>query len=150
MEDVFWERVQASTSWAGQVPRHIIRTLALKLTQAAWAHHKNPKSDITGEPDGYCKLAIAALRFANDIFVYEDFLWEDEGDPARLNFQEFRGPVYLPNGRLHVDSDGKAYTQPVFPLASLRHRPGLRPRGLSSNYRLTSEDPEWFESLRRV
>ncbi|EAQ91592.1 predicted protein [Chaetomium globosum CBS 148.51] len=74
MEPRFWERVRTSTPWARDLDFQTIRTLALGLTQAAWAHFKNPKFDRKGKRRPCCKLAVASLRFSSDIGTYEDHL----------------------------------------------------------------------------
>jgi hypothetical protein len=152
MDDELWELVQATTSWTTNVSPRIIRTLALKLCQGAWNHNQDPKLDSKGEPRPYCPLAIAALRFAHDIHVYETYMWEAD-EPMRLRFTEFRGPIYLDNGKSNIGRDGKVRTLPVFPLAALKgldRRSNLRHRGLSSIYRDTAKEPESFKLLERV
>ncbi|KAK4041101.1 hypothetical protein C8A01DRAFT_15115 [Parachaetomium inaequale] len=150
MEPRFWRRVRASTLWTHEVDFEILRTLALGLTQGAWAHVKNPKRNRNGVSQPYCKLAIAALRFAHDIEVYESHLKQPE-TVSEMDFSEWRGPVYLDNGKRLIGPNRKPVTQPVFPI--FRHDWGKNPRplySLSPDYELTAEEPEFLRSLPRV
>ncbi|KAK3295320.1 uncharacterized protein B0H64DRAFT_394992 [Chaetomium fimeti] len=89
MEPRFWMRVRASTPWAGGLDFEVLRTLALGLTQAAWAHFKDPKRNKNGDPQPCCKLAMASLQFASDINVYEGHLKPEKLND--MNFSEWRG-----------------------------------------------------------
>jgi hypothetical protein len=150
MEPRFWSRVRVATSWVRGVDQDILRTLALGLTQAAWSHFKNPQRDRHGVPCPWCKLAIAALRVADDVAEYEGHLKQPEEVWDR-NFLEFRGPVCLGGGTRLVDRSGRPITQPVFPVAYYDTAVDPLPAGrLSACYDWTNEEPEVFKSLRRV
>ncbi|KAG7291159.1 hypothetical protein NEMBOFW57_001171 [Staphylotrichum longicolle] len=141
---------KASTPWAVGVPEEILRTLALGLTQAAWAHFLDPRRNSNGVPQPHCKLAIAALRFANDVSTYESHLKQPE-DITDLNFLEFRGKVYREDGRPICGPNGKQVTQPVFPIYGYRWAADPLPADqLSVDYNLTREEPKIFEQLQRV
>lgn len=152
MERLMWERVQMNTSWAHTIPIRIIRKLALELAQAA---KKNTMGDHTqrnsrGEPLPWCELAVASLRFATDIFEYEQDagLWSQ--DPTyRSNFAELRAPAMLPNGKPSLRRDGNPVTIPVFPVRNLGKGYGLR-FGKTGVWEETEEPPAWFSRLRRV
>lgn len=150
MEPRFWERVRASTPWARDLDFHILRTLALALTQAAWAHLKNPKFDRKGERRPCCKLAMESLRFASDIETYEDHLNQER--LVDMNFSEFRAPIYH-NGKplksRHLTKKQK--TIPVFPASCYKIASKPRVEGdLSDKYDLTAGEPCFFEKLVRV
>jgi len=150
MEPRFWSCVRASTPWAVGVSEEILRTLALGLTQAAWAHFLNPKRNSKGVPQPHCKLAIAALRFADDVATYESHLKQPE-DITDMNFLEFRGKVYRGNGKRLIGPDGKQVTQPVFPAYGYHWAIDPLPAGqLSVEYDLTRDEPEIFKQLQRV
>jgi hypothetical protein len=145
MNDRFWEEIRLTTPWTENVPAYILRTFTLHIVQAAWAHVQNPKLDSREEPRPYCELAIAALRFATDIFKYEAYMW-DQSD----NFVAFRGPTHFGNGKPVVGRDGNTVTQPIFPISSLVGGKKLRPLGHSHIYEATREDPERINNLPRV
>lgn len=151
MEPLLWQRVRSSISWARHLPIRIIRMLALVLTQASYANYQDPQCNSSGTPLPYCKLAIAALRFACDIFVYEDGYWPD-GSLYRSDFAEFRGPAHLDNGDPCIDRDGNPVTIPVFPIDSFGAHLDLHSRNPSSLFIETEEEPIPMHAnwLRRV
>jgi hypothetical protein len=151
MEPRFWRWVHASTSWTTGVTDEALRTLALGLTQAAWAHFKNPRRNSKGEPQPHCKLAIAALRFAFDIAMYEGHLHQPK-HVLDMDFSEWRAPVYLENGKRLKGTDKKQVTMPVFPIyrydAAINHAPA--PGTLSQDWFATREEPNVIKFLKRV
>ncbi len=155
MEPRLWGRVRASTSWAGNVNENILRSLALGLTQAAWVYFKNPIRDHNGAPHPWSKLAIAALRFADDITKYESHLNRRPDDVFAEDFAQFRGPIYLPNGKRLLDRNRRPVTQPVFPIynymwASRGGADRLPAGWLNMYYDMTQEEPEEIKALPRV
>jgi hypothetical protein len=145
MNDKFWEEIRLTTSWTELIPAHILRTFILHVVQAAWAHVQDPKLNSKEEPRPYCKLAIAALRFARDIFKYEEYMWDQHGE-----FAAFRGPTHFGNGKPVVNPNGDPVTQPIFPISSLVGGKTPRPFGHSHIYEATKEDPERINNLPRV
>lgn len=116
------------------------------MVQAAGAHVQDPKLDSKDEPRPYCKLAIAALRFARDIFKYEEYMREQSD-----GFGPFCGPTYFGNGKPVAGPDGNAVTQPIFPVASLAGAKKPRPLGHSHIYEATIRDPKRYDDeLPRV
>ncbi len=148
MEPRLWDRVHARTSWAhGNIEYPVLRTLALGLAQGAWAHYKDPKRSKAGIIQPSCKLAIAALRFADDIGQYESHLKQPDDDKDR-DFSEFRGPVYL-NGKRLIGPKRKPVTQPVFPIYRF-DAAIVSSDKLSETYFETQHEPKAFKSLKRV
>jgi hypothetical protein len=146
----FWQHVRSDTSWTRDLDFEVVRTLALGLTQAAWDYYKNPKRKRSGERKPCSKFAIAALRFANDIKVYESHL-PHRDEPMDTDFSEWRGPVHHDNGEQALNPKGKPCAQPAFPVSGYSIAVGPLPRGtVSEAYSVSEKDPEFFKDLKVI
>lgn len=84
--------------------------------------------------------------------VYELYLYKpDRYTPS--HFGEFRGPMFLPDGKPNLDSTGKPITIPIFPIVNqssfFRCKPtlcSLPGACRSDEYAKTREDPDGLKA----